>query len=247
MNSLPNGQALIAWEDPKSVAAEAYRILRTNLQFASPDEQLQTLLITSAGPDEGKSTITANLASSLAQAGHQVIAVNGDLRRPALHQFFQVRNTVGLTSVLVGQTTLESALQETMVPRVRVLAAGPLPPNPSELLGSRRMQALMRELRQQADIVLIDSPPVIAVADAGILARLVDGCLLVVSIGKTPRDLALAAKEQLEQVGARVLGVVANGVERAAGGYYYYYYYGSSSGGQKELKSPWRRLLSRRT
>lgn len=111
MKASANGQFIITWEEPKSVAAESYRILRTNLQFASPDERRRTILITSPGPGDGKSTITANLATSLAQAGVQVIAVNGDLRRPSLHNFFQVRNSVGLTSVLVGQATLDAALQ----------------------------------------------------------------------------------------------------------------------------------------
>ena len=245
MKPSSNGQLIITWEDPKSVTAEAYRILRTNLQFASPDQRLETILITSPGPGEGKSTVTANLATSLAQAGLQVIAVNADLRRPALHQFFQVRNTLGLTSVLVGQTTLDEALQQTMVPRVRVLASGQIPPNPSELLGSRRMQAVLNELRERADLVLIDAPPVVAVTDAGLLARLVDGCLLVISIGKTPRDMAVSAKEQLEQVGARVLGVVANRVDRAAGGYYYYYYHQSVLDGRTTGRPWWKRLWSK--
>lgn len=247
MKALSNGQAIVTWEDPKSVAAEAYRILRTNLQFASPDERLQALLITSPGPDDGKTTITANLAASLAQAGHQVIAVGADLRRPTLHKYFEVRNTVGLTSVLVGQATLDAALQQAKVPRVRVLASGPIPPNPSELLGSRRMQGVMNELRERADMIVVDAPPVLAVADAGLLARLVDGCLLVISVGRTPRELAVSAKEQLEQVGARILGVVANRVDRAVGGYYYYYYYYPSGDGEARKPSVWRRLLSRRS
>ena len=245
MKASANGQFIITWEEPKSVAAEAYRILRTNLQFASPDERPRTILVTSPGPGDGKSTITANLATSLAQAGVQVIAVNGDLRRPSLHNFFQVRNSVGLTSVLVGQAKLDAALQQTMVPRVRVLPSGPIPPNPSELLGSRRMQAVLNELRELADLLLIDAPPVLAVTDAGLLARIVDACLLVISIGQTPRELAVSAKEQLEQVGARLLGVVANRVDKGTGGYYYYYHE-SMLDGQARSESWWQRLLQRR-
>lgn len=217
-------------------------MLRTNLQFTSPDRPLRTLLITSSGPDEGKSTITANLAVSLAQTKKTVIAVNADLRRPTLHRFFGASQSVGLTSVLVGRVDLEEALQPSGIPGLRVLAAGPTPPNPAELLGSERMREIVKELRSMADIVLFDTPPIIAVTDPGLIAAEVDGCLLVVNSGQTPREVALASKEQLEKVGARIVGAVVNRVDQGAG-YYYYYYYGEST----EKKSPfsWRSLFRR--
>lgn len=214
----------IAWEEPKSIAAEAYRILRTNLQFTNPDRPLKNVLITSPELGDGKSTITANLGVSLAQSGRRTIIVNTDLRRPSVHKLFGVADGVGLTSVLVGQATIEEALRDTGVPGLRLLTAGPMPPNPAELLESQRMRAVIAELEQHADIVLYDAPPVLVVTDAGLVAPHVDGCILVVSIGTTQRELAKAATDQLQQVGARVLGAVVNRMRQGAGYYYYYYY-----------------------
>src|SRR5690606_34941592 len=202
----------VAWDDPKSVAAEAYRILRTNLLFTNPDRPLKSVLVTSPAVGDGKSTVTANLAVSFAQAGRRVIVVNADLRRPSVHKLFRVPEGAGLTSVLVGQATLEEALRETDAADVRLLTAGPTPPHPAELL------------EQHADIVLYDAPPVTVVADAGLLAPHVDGCILVVSLGVTQRDMARAAVEQLQRVGGRILGAVVNRIGPSSGYYYYYYY-----------------------
>jgi non-specific protein-tyrosine kinase len=176
--SHPN-DVLIALRDPRAPASEAYRTLRTNLLFSSLDNPLHTLLVTSTGSDEGKSTTLANLAVIMAQAEQQVILVDCDLRRPGLHTLFGLSNEQGLTSVILEQAEAALPLQDTAVPGLRLLASGPLPPRPADLLGSRRMEALIERLQAEADIVLFDTPPVTAVTDAAVLATRVDGVLLV--------------------------------------------------------------------
>lgn len=218
------GYNLVTRDDPKAPAAEAYRTLRTNLQFAALDNPLRVLLITSAGPGEGKTTTAANLGVAMAQSGSKVIIIGGDLRKPTLHQAFGLRNSTGLTNVLTGAVAWEDALQATDVEGLFILPAGPIPPNPAELLASKRMQDLLVEMRDKSDMVIIDAPPILAVTDAGVLSRLSDGVLLVVSVGVTPRDVAKAAKEQLQQVGARILGLVVNGLSEDSGYFYYYYH-----------------------
>lgn len=236
-------EQLVTSNDPKSPAAEAYRTLRTNLQFSSLDQPLKTVLVTSSGPGEGKTTITSNLGVAFAQAGKTVIVVGADMRKPTLHTVFGLDNRVGLSNVLTGHVKLENALQKTTQQGLLLLASGPIPPNPAELLGTQRMRELIQELNELADLVIFDAPPVIAVTDAGVLAQLVDGTLFVVSLGTTPRDVAQAAIEQLEQVGARVLGAVVNRLENASG--YYYYYYTSYYGDEDTASVPWWRRLFR--
>lgn len=198
---------LITISDPRSPVAEAYRSLRTNLEFSSLDRPLHTLLITSPGPEEGKSTTLANLAVTIAQAGRRVIVVDCDLRRPRQHEIFGVSNAVGLTTAVRDEASLASPpLQETAVADLWVLPSGPLPPNPSELLASQRMGQLIERLRARADMLLFDAPPVVAVTDAAVLAGKMDGVLLVVNAGATKRQLALRAKELLERVNARLVG-----------------------------------------
>lgn len=215
---------LVVREDPKSPVSESIRALRTNLQFVGLDKPLQTLMITSAGPAEGKTTIAANLAISMAETGLNVIVVGADLRRPSLHKVFGVENSVGLTQVLVGQAPLAEAIQTLDTPRVRLLTPGPIPPNPSELLGSQAMVEVIRELKSQADLVIFDAAPVVAVTDASILGPKVDGTVLVVSLKQTPREVVMEAKKQLVRVRTNLLGVVANRVRYGrASGYYYYY------------------------
>ncbi len=212
---------LVAARSPQSQAAEAYRTLRTNIQFSSLDRDLRTLLVTSAGPSEGKSTVLANLAITIAESGRRVIAADCDLRRPGLHRLFGLRETPGLTTMLL-EGDADPPLQTTAVPHLRVLASGPLPPNPAELLASERMAGVISRLAEHADLVLFDSPPVAAVSDAAVLAARVDGVLLVVDAGRTRRDTARQAKEQLERVGARLLGVVLNNVKPERGLYDYH-------------------------
>jgi len=224
MNTSPNGHAatsLIALRDPRSQAAEAYRTLRTNIQFSSLDKPLHTLLATSTAPDEGKSTTLANLAVTMAQAEQRVILVDCDLRRPTLHTLFDLPNETGLTSLILAAEDAPIPLQETGVPGLTLLASGPLPPRPADILGSRRMEAVIARLRAAADIVLFDTPPVIAVTDAAVLATRTDGVLLVFQAGKTSRERGRQARQILEKVKANIVGVVLNNAHVEQGyGYY---------------------------
>lgn len=215
-------QRLVTLSDPRSPVAEAYRSLRTNLEFSSLDEPLRTMVVTSPAPEAGKSTTLANLAVTMAQAGKQVILVDCDLRRPSLHEIFDVPNSTGLTSVILDDTTSMPPLCETGVAGLKLLTSGPLPPNPAELLGSRRMAELIKTLREQADIVLFDAPPVIAVTDAAILASQVDGVLLVLNAGVTRREHAQRARAALDRVNARLVGTVLNNVKLDTSLYGYY-------------------------
>ncbi|MEI7643825.1 MAG: CpsD/CapB family tyrosine-protein kinase [Chloroflexales bacterium] len=213
-------RTLIILRDPGSAAAEAYRTLRTNIQFSSIDRPLKTLLVTSTAPDEGKSIILANLAVTMAQSEQRVLLVDCDLRRPSLHNIFGLANEQGLTSALLEQGAGELPIQATAVPGLSLLASGPLPPRPADLLGSRRMVAMIERLRASADIVLFDTPPVVAVTDAAVLAPQVDGVLLVLQAGHTRRDRAREARQILEKVKAHIIGVVLNNA-RLEGGYSY--------------------------
>lgn len=204
---------LVTVSHPRSPVSEAYRTLRTNIEFSSLDHAVKTILVTSAAPDEGKSTTIANLGVTFAESGREVVVVDCDLRRPSLHQLFALPNETGLTAAIREERPVAELLGETRVPRLRLLASGVIPPNPAELLGSRRMDRVIETLRDLADVVLFDAPPTIAVADAAVLAPKMDGVLLVVSAGKTRRDHALRAKRLIEKVNAKVLGVVLNNVK----------------------------------
>jgi capsular exopolysaccharide synthesis family protein len=215
--------SLVTVTTPRSPVSEAYRTLRTNLEFSSLDKPLKTLVVTSPGPEEGKSTTLANLAVTLAQAEKQVILVDCDLRRPSQHEIFGQSNDVGLTTMVVDEKAMsQPPLLETGVPGLLLLPSGPLPPNPSELAGSRRMQEIIAKLSERADIVLFDAPPIIAVTDAAVLASRVDGVLLVVKAGGTKRDHAQKAKALLEKVNAHLVGAVLNNVKMDTSYYSYY-------------------------
>jgi non-specific protein-tyrosine kinase len=214
-------QSLISLRDPRSRAAEAYRTLRTNIQFSSLDKPLHTLLITSSAPDDGKSTTLANLAVTIAQAEQRVILVDCDLRRPSLHQLFGLQNETGLTNMILSPDENQLPLQATSVPGLMLLASGPLPPRPADILGSRRMEAVIQRLRSEADVILFDTPPVVAVTDAAVLAAKVDGVLLVFQAGRTTRDRARQARQILEKVKANIVGVVLNNAQSEQGyGYF---------------------------
>jgi len=211
---------LITLTEPRSAVAEAYRGLRTNLAFARPDAALRTLLVISPAPDADKSVTLANLAVVTSQSGRRVIVVDCDLRRPAQHTLFSLSNDAGVTTTLVDDAALVALpLRPTAVDGLEVLTSGPVPPNPAELLGSRRMGLLIERLAERADLVLFDAPPVIAVTDAAVLAPLVDGVLLVLAAGHSRRDHTARARELLDKVGASVIGVVLTGVEQDATGY----------------------------
>ena len=211
---------LIALRDPRSPAAEAYRTLRTNIQFASLDKPLRTILATSSAPDEGKSTTIANLAVTIAQAEQRVILVDCDLRRPTLHTLFDVPNSTGLTSMMLEEQAAPP-LQPTDVPTLMLLPSGPLPPRPADILGSRRMDAVIAALLHQADVVLFDTPPITSVTDAAVLATKVDGVLLVFRSGSTRRDRARDARRLLEKVNAHIVGVVLTDVRAERDQYTY--------------------------
>lgn len=214
---------LITLADARSPAAEAYRSLYINLSFSSQERPLKTVLVTSAAPEEGKSTTLANLAVVAAQMGQQVVLVDCDLRQPRQHDLFALKNDTGVTTVVSGSSGADAALLSVAeLPRLRVLPSGPSPASPAQVLASRRMQELLDELAQQADLVLVDAPPVIAVSDAAVLAARLDGVLLVLNAGQTKRDHARQAKEMLEKVNAHIVGVVLNNVapDTALQGYY---------------------------
>jgi polysaccharide biosynthesis transport protein len=228
---------LITVEEPRSVIAEAYRVLRTNLQFSAVDRPLRTVMVTSPNPVEGKSVTAANLAVVIAQSGKRVILIDADLRRPVQHRIFSMSNNLGLTNLLSDSSVQpDDALQATPVDNLRVIASGPLPPNPSEMLGSKRMSDLIEMLKQQSDTIVFDSPPVMAVTDATVLATRVDGCLLVVDAGRTRRNAAKRSKDALLAVGAQVYGIALNRLTSRNGGPYYHYYY-SEDGQHRRQKS----------
>ena len=197
--------SLITLTDPRSPQSEAYRALRTNLQFYSLDNPIRSLVVTSPAGDEGKSTTVANLAVTLAQSGRRTILVDCDLRRPSLHTLFDLPAEPGLTDVILSEDGA-LPLQATAVENLSLLAAGPKPPNPADLLGSRKIDEVIARLQDEADIILFDAPPVIAVTDAAVLGSKVDGALLVISAGKTRREHAERAKETLERARVRIVG-----------------------------------------
>ncbi len=216
---------------PRGPAAEAYRTLRTNLAFASVDEPVRTLLVTSSIPSEGKTTTAGNLAVAFAQAGRNVILLDADLRKPGVNRLFDMTNAWGLTTLLGGdEATIDDVAQLTEQENLRIVTTGPLPPNPAELLASQRMRTILERLTAAADLVIVDSPPLQAVTDAAILASITDGTLLVIDSGRTRRAATQHGREALAKAGARVLGVALNRMSaRAANEYVYYDYYGTKN------------------
>lgn len=224
---------LITYSKPKSPIAEAYRTLRTNIHFSGLGSPYRTIMVTSAGPGEGKSTTLANLGVAMAQAGARVLIVDCDLRKPVQHKVFELSNQKGLTNVLVEQTQLEEAIQGTKATNLSVLTCGPIPPNPSELLGSERMKGFIQMVKSQFDTVLFDAPPAVAVTDAAVLSAQVDGVILVLRAGIAKIDMAKHAKELIEKANGKFLGTVLYGVKFSGEEYHYYYYYGEKKGHRK--------------
>lgn len=212
---------LITLTDPRSPVSEAYRTLRTNLQFSSLDRPIRTLVVTSPAPDEGKSTTIANLAITMAQGGRKTILVDCDLRRPALHSLFGLASEPGITNLMLEDDG-EPALQDTGVEGLSLLSSGPKPPNPADMLGAQKLDKIIASLASTADLVLLDAPPVIAVTDAAILGAKVDGVLLVISAGRTRREHAQRAKELLEKANVRIIGAALTNAPKDSGiGDYY--------------------------
>jgi polysaccharide biosynthesis transport protein len=218
---------LIVHFEPNSGTAEAARALRTNILYMSPDRPYQTLLVTSAGPSEGKTTVASCIAVAMAHAGHRVVLLDCDMRRPRVHKVFGLSNETGVTTALVDQSSIDEIVHDTVVPNMKVICTGPIPPNPSELLHSDSFARLLDDLRSRFDRVIIDSPPIVPVTDAAILATQVDGTILIVRAFQTSRDLVRRAKRALNDVGAHLVGSVLNAVEldRPEYGYYRYQYY----------------------
>lgn len=214
---------LIAKFNPKSPISEQYRTIRTNIEFSAVDKEIRSIMVTSSGPGEGKSTTIANLAIVFAQQGKKVLLIDADLRKPTVHYTFNLTNTFGLTNVLTKQMELTEAVVNTDEKNLFVLSSGPIPPNPAELLGSKTMEEFIEHAYEEFDMVLFDTPPVLAVADAQILANRCDGTILVVSSARTEQESALKAKEVLMSGTSNLLGVVLNNKKAKDSQYYYYY------------------------
>ena len=213
---------LISLTAPKSPITEQFRTVRTSIEFSSVDTDLRSIVVTSPSPGEGKSTITANLAIVFAQQGQRVLLIDTDLRKPTVHYTFHMENLVGVTNILTKQATLGQAVQATGQENLQILTSGPIPPNPSELLSSKSMKNLLEIAKNEYDLVIFDTPPLLAVTDAQILSHLTDGVVLVISSENTQKDSAKKAKELLESAQAKILGVVLNNKKEEDNLYYYY-------------------------
>lgn len=210
---------------PKSAIAEAFRTMRTNLSFAATGQPLKVIMVTSAGPADGKTTTVVNLGVVMAQAGMRVLLMDCDLRKPVLHKYFDANNQLGVTNLLVQNLEMTDAVRATPVEGLSLLVSGPVPPNPSELLASQKMKDIMERAAGLYDMVIVDAPPVLAVTDAAVMAPRADGVILVVKSGETRIDMIRDTKSQLEKVNAHILGVVLNEVKINSDDYHYYYYY----------------------
>ncbi|WP_339251825.1 CpsD/CapB family tyrosine-protein kinase [Sporosarcina sp. FSL W8-0480] len=215
---------LVAHQEPKSIISEQFRTIRTSIDFSTPDNDLETLLVTSAAPSEGKSTIAANIAVVYAQNGKKVLLVDADLRKPTVHYTFSLMNNVGLTNLLAKNTTLQVAVKKSEVEGLDVLVCGSIPPNPAELLASKSMDNVLEQLKEQYDLIIFDAPPLLSVTDGQVLAQKCDGAILVVSSGSTEKENIVKAKEALLLTKTPILGVVLNNFNLTKDHYYYNYY-----------------------
>ena len=216
---------IISIKNPKSPIAEAYRGIRTSIEFSNLDKNLQVITVTSSMQNEGKSTVLANLAVSFANLDKKVLIMEGDLRNPSVHRMFNISNIKGLTDILLQNKVFADCVHCTDVKNLHVLTCGAIPPNPSEMLSSKKIRDFIKSLREYYDYVFIDAPPIGIVTDAGIISTYTDGCIFVVGAGDADIEMAKVSKERLEKVGANILGVVLNKFEASgASGYYNYYY-----------------------
>lgn len=215
--------SIITHRDPRSPSAEAYRMLRTNLQFSSPDKPIRSLVVTSATPGEGKTTTSSNVAVTFAQAGKKVLLVDGDLRKPSINQAFGLANTGGLSNLIVSDLRPDAVIKPCWVDNLYILPSGPVPPNPAELLSSQKAKQLFAWFEKGFDMVVIDSPPVAAVSDALVLSTMATGTLLVLDYGMVPKDLAKRVVNQLRSINVNLVGAILNKVPGIRSTYYYEY------------------------
>ncbi|UJF16706.1 CpsD/CapB family tyrosine-protein kinase [Jeotgalibaca sp. MA1X17-3] len=221
------GTSLITITKPNSVIAEQFRTIRTNIQFSMIDKELKTIIFTSSGPYEGKSTVAANIASVFADQGKKVVLIDADMRKPTVFKTFNLQNTMGLSTLISSRSTqVQDVVQHMEEAGLDIITSGPVPPNPSELLNSNRMNDLIKELEEIYDLVLFDMPPVVSVTDAQIMATKTDGVVFVVRRNIAQKEDVKHAKELLDMVHANVLGVVFNGAEKKSDRSYSYYGYG---------------------
>jgi exopolysaccharide transport family protein len=243
-------EKLVAIHSPKSVVTESYRSISTGILFSSADNPPQVIMVTSAIPLEGKTTSAANLASCMANAETRVLLVDCDMRRPKVHKFFDIDRNIGLSSILVGTNDISDAIVASPVDGLDILPAGPIPPNPAEIVGSKKMVQLINTLKQKYGRIIIDSPPVSSVTDAVALAQTVNSVLLVIRAGETPRPVIENSMEQLQRVNANILGAILNGVDVSRGGYNYYQYsynyYGEDEDKKNRQKHAHRSLKEKR-
>ncbi|MCJ1998641.1 polysaccharide biosynthesis tyrosine autokinase [Lactococcus paracarnosus] len=222
--NVDNNRDIITSINPQSPISEQYRTIRTTIDFKMADQGMKSLLVTSSEASAGKSTTIANLAVTFAQQGKKVLVIDGDLRKPTVDKTFKVQNSVGLTNILMNQYAIQDVLQRTRISgNLTVITSGPIPPNPSELLGSNAMKQLLDTVTGYFDVVLLDTPPLSAVTDAQILSSYVEGVVIVVHANQTRKDGLLKAKNLLDQVNANILGVVLHGTEPKDSTSYYYY------------------------
>lgn len=216
--------SLITLSRPSAVISEQFRTIRTNIQFSMVDKNLKTLTITSAGPGAGKSTISANLAVTFAAQGKKVLLVDADMRKPTVHKTFKVHNRDGLTTLLTeNDAQISEIAHQTSTDNLFIITSGSIPPNPAELLASKKMSQLMTRFEELFDLIIFDLPPIIAVTDAQIMASKADGTIFVINNGGAKKDMVLKSKELLEMVNANVIGAIFNRVKVSGDNYYYYY------------------------
>lgn len=221
--TIERNPGLVVANRPKSIVAEQFRTVRTNIQFSMIDKQLQSLVVTSAGPNSGKSLIAANLATTFASADFRVLLVDADLRLPSVHQTFKLRNNDGLTTLLLDPSlSVSDMVYKTHTEGLYLITSGPVPPNPSEMLASKRMAAIKNEMKGLFDLIIFDTSPLLPVTDAQVMASQADGTIVVIPKGKATKEEVFKAKELLDIVEANVIGAILNRTERGNGSYYYY-------------------------
>lgn len=218
------GRHLITQLNPRSPISEQYRTVRTNIEFSSVDEPIRSIVITSSGPSEGKSLTAANTAVVFAQQGKKVLLIDSDLRKPTVHYTFRLDNLRGLSNLLVQETSIEEVVSRSDIENLDIISSGPIPPNPSEILGSNRMKEFMAQAKEIYDIIILDTPPVNIVTDAQILANIADGAILVIRSNQTELDDAKRAIESLESAKAKLIGTILNDLDKNSSPHYYYYY-----------------------